>query len=43
MNSLINDVHAGDNLDILKKIESNSIQMVYCDPPILYSKKSQII
>lgn len=39
MNSLINDVHAGDNLDILKKIESNSIQMVYCDPPF-YTQKS---
>lgn len=39
MNSLINNAHNGDNLDILNKIESNSIQMVYCDPPF-YTQKS---
>ena len=30
---MINEFHVGDNLELLKKLESGSIDMIYFDPP----------
>lgn len=29
----IDQYHVGDNLDLLKKVENESIQLIYFDPP----------
>lgn len=42
MNSMINKIHAGDCLDIMRSIEKNSIDLIYLDPPFFTEKKHKL-
>lgn len=42
MNSMINKIHAGDCLEIMRSIEKNSIDLIYLDPPFFTEKKHKL-
>lgn len=42
MSSIINKIHTGDCLDIMRSIEKNSIDLIYLDPPFFTEKKHKL-
>lgn len=42
MNEIINKIHLGDCLDILKSIEKSSVDLIYLDPPFFTEKKHSL-
>lgn len=42
MNNVINKIHVGDCLDMMRSIDRNSIDLIYLDPPFFTEKKHKL-